>query len=717
MILRISILLSVFIPSMAFGQIETYSIGKTKFSSDKYDEYAPIYYKNGIVFCSNRNIGFTNYSSTNEKGLLKIFYTDTAGNVSWQNSKLFSKNLTSITNDGPVTFNSTGDTIYYSRNVQIEGNQSSISTARNKLGIFSAVFNGKKWINIHEFKYNNKFYNAGYNVTTPCLSSDGKKLFFASDMPGGYGGSDLYYCQWKNNDWDKPINMGSVINTSGNEVCPFINSNGELLFSSDGHPGLGGKDIYFTQMTDSVWIVPVPLDPPINSIYDDFGIVTDSTLSNGFFSSNRGKSLDIFSFKTNLPQIFVSKSQYENKYCYTFSDSGKIIADTSELLNRWSFGDGNYKYGSVVKYCFSGNGTFNVRLDLVEGSSGSIFFTKLNYVLKLHDAKQPYINAPRYALKGTDIEFDGLKSYFPGFRILDYTWDFGDGNKTSGSNVHHSYNLVGDYTVKLGLTLKSELTGKIIRNGVSRKIMIINNNEEKEKLQVEKTSLTAEFPDIRKSINADIQYLFSAEKASQQNIMYSVELMLSPKKIDPGSYLFKGLSKNFTLSEFFNPDDKMYHYTVDKQLNLMATYQTYSEMLREGFKNVHIKTVLIKDPAEIELLNLMKTFNLLTDSNFDSYERLSSNAFIMLDKVISLMKNFPTVKIEIAVHSDNSGVAANNIASTQRKSLVMVNYLISRGISGGRLATKGYGGTRPVAPNFLESDRKLNRRIELRIFE
>ena len=135
-------------------------------------------------------------------------------------------------------------------------NYLNLSSVRNKLGIFYAVFDGKDWTKIRELRINSEWYN----VTTPWISPDGKKLYFASDKPDGYGGSDLYYCQWKHDYWDEPVNLGPVINTKGNESYPFMNAAGEFFFSSDGHPGIGGKDIFFSRLSDSTWIEPVCLD-------------------------------------------------------------------------------------------------------------------------------------------------------------------------------------------------------------------------------------------------------------------------------------------------------------------------------------------------------------------------------------------------------------------------------------------------------------------------
>ena len=250
-------------------------------------------------------------------GLSKIYFVERNNDSKWEKPRLFSKNLKTHVNDGPVSFNNKFDTIFYSRNIKIEPGLSDMTGGRNNLGIFYAVLKDNKWTKIHELRINKEWYN----VTTPCLSSDSKTLYFASDKPGGYGGSDLYFCLWKGYYWGDPVNMGPVINTPGNESYPFINSSGEFFFSSDGHPGLGGKDIFFSRLEDGEWITPIRLDSPINSKFDDIGIITDTLMSEGYFSSNRDNTFDIYHFKTNIPQILYNSIQREDQYCFTIEDS------------------------------------------------------------------------------------------------------------------------------------------------------------------------------------------------------------------------------------------------------------------------------------------------------------------------------------------------------------------------------------------------------------
>jgi outer membrane protein OmpA-like peptidoglycan-associated protein len=702
------VILVTLLSQIVFGQPDTYSVKKASFSSDKYDEFSPVFYNNGIVFSSNRNSGLSNRSTSQNKGLFKLYYIDTTHKADWESTRLFSKNLTSILNDGPATFNRLKDTIYFSRNQDVTGKLSDISTPRNKLGIFSAVIVDGQWTKIRELRINNEWYN----VTTPCLSPDGKKLYFASDKPGGFGGSDLYYSLWKDDRWEDPVNLGPVINTTGNESYPFINPSGDLFFSSDGHPGHGGKDIFFSLFSDTTWQTPVCLDSPVNSKFDDFGIVTDTLMNEGYFSSNRDKSIDIYHFRTNSPQILYNHIQKENQYCFILQDTEAIQIDTLTLKYVWDFGDGTKGKGVKASHCFPGVGSFKVKLDIYDNFTDKIFFPILEYTLEIHDFIQPFINSHDVVVKGETIKFDGLRSYIPGFKILKYLWDFRDGHKSSGETVNHSFKEKGEYLVNMELILKSKSSGYTKKTGISKKILVVNDNQERVSSLVRMASAKTLFPDVDKFENTQIKTQYSAVSESKKDAVFVVELLSSKTKIKLDSWTFRNVPKKFTLTEKFNPEDSTYIYLVDQQMSLMATYPAYRELSGLGFKSVRIKTYDLKDPYEKELHNLIKINGAFADSYFDSSDRLTSGAFIMLDQIVKLMNKYPLIRLEVAVHSDNTGSAATSLALSQMRSQLLVGYLVTRGINSKRLVATGFGGSKPIAPNNTEKDRKLNRRID-----
>jgi tetratricopeptide (TPR) repeat protein len=162
------------------------------------------------------------------------------------------------------------------------------------LGIYAVSRSDYGWGEPVPFEYNDP---EKYSVMHPCLSHDGQTLYFVSDMPGGLGGMDLWYCEKQEADdrWSPPVNMGASVNTVGNEVFPATNAEGALYFSSDGHPGMGGLDIFFTQKDNDAWATPKNMGAPVNSSADDFSFVFDTFNANafgradvvGYFSSNR----------------------------------------------------------------------------------------------------------------------------------------------------------------------------------------------------------------------------------------------------------------------------------------------------------------------------------------------------------------------------------------------------------------------------------------------
>lgn len=689
------------------AQSETYSVKKAFFSSEKYDEFSPAFYNNGIVFCTNRTLGLSNRSTAENKGLFKIFYIDTTEKKDWGNARLFSKNLTSILNDGPVTFNRRRDTVFFSRNQDISGKLSDISGNRNKLGIFSAEMLNGQWTKVRDLRINNQWYN----VTTPCLSPDGKKLFFASDKPGGFGGSDLYYSLWDGNRWEDPVNLGPVINTKGNESYPFVNASGELYFSSDGHAGFGGKDIFFSMMSDTTWTEPVRLDPPINSPHDDFGIVTDPLMKQGYFSTNRDKSIDIYQFHTNSPQILYDQTQKTNQYCFIIADSGSIVVDSLNLRYGWNFGDGGKANGLKVKHCFPGAGVYTIKQDIYDKATGRLFFTKSIYSLEIHDYIQPFINSSNLTVKGDTVKFDGLRSNLPGYKIVSYLWNFRDGSKASGEKTTHTFKKSGEYLVNMELVLKSVSTGALQKTGVSKKVIVFDDKKTLSSYSSRIASIPpAELRNGTKNIKIKTQ--FSAEEEFKKESVYNVELLTSKTKIGTNNAAFRNVPKKYTIREKYIPEDSTYTYIVDQQMTLMATYPAYSELYSLGFKNVRIRTYVLKDPSEKELHNLIKINGAFADSYFDDSNRLTSNAYIMLDQIVKLMNKYPAIKLEVAVHSDNTGSPEASLSLSQTRAQLLVSYLVSRGINSRRLEATGFGGSKPISSNILEKDRKLNRRID-----
>jgi outer membrane protein OmpA-like peptidoglycan-associated protein len=470
----IILLLTFFVKAELYAQSQRFIVKSAPFSSRITDEFSPVFYKGGIVFCSDQSDNSIVSYKDEQNRLFKIFYVTKKGITGWNYPKLLAKEITTDFNDGPVTFNENGNLIYYTRNNSIENSLRNISDTSNKLGIYSAELIDGIWTNIKPFTYNNQLYS----FVNPSLTPDGERIYFSSDMPGGSGGMDLYYCDKRSNDWDQPVNLGPVINTSKNESFPFACKYGKIFFASDGHKGFGGKDLYYTQEINGGWIVPVHLDSAINSTADDFGIVTDSTFENGYFSTNRRKTDDIFSFSSAPIEFSNCDTIKENNYCFTFYDEQHRLIDTIKEDYNWDFGDGIIRKGKEVKHCFPGPGKYSVKLTIIDDLTGDTITKQVNYKVELEDIKQAYINSYNVDIVNKLVSFDEEKTNLKDFRITDYFWNFGDGFKPGGPLMSTIFKKEGEYTVQLGLLAEEDSLGTIHKTCVMKEIRIYDTCQE-----------------------------------------------------------------------------------------------------------------------------------------------------------------------------------------------------------------------------------------------
>lgn len=455
-------------------QAQDYSISLLPFCTKKYSEFAPVYYKGDIVFCSNRkNSIFINY--TDEKKnlpLLDIYKVEEIGKNIWGKAEIFSKDLKTNFYEGPASFNSRGTEIYFTRNINVKKKIGNSISKTNMLGIYYSKYNRRNniWSKPVPFIYNNPKFNYAH----PSLSEDGNFLYFVSDMDGGYGGTDLYVCELNNGRWGKPQNLGDVINTSGNEYFPFIHSSGRLYFSSDEHESIGRLDIFYSEKVNGEWYKPIHMDPPINSRYNDFGLIIDAFKKNGMFCSDRDKtSDDIYRFAPLYLMFNNSTRQEENDYCYELYEAGAENPDSAMFDYEWNFGDGKKAKGIEVDHCFNGPGDYTVELNVIDKLTGEVFYTQASYPLKIEDIKQVYINSPDTVTVGHEFLLDGYKTNIDDFKIYKYYWDLGDGRKTRGVEVRHVYTTQGNYIVQLGVVSKKDRDGTVKKRGVFKNIVVV----------------------------------------------------------------------------------------------------------------------------------------------------------------------------------------------------------------------------------------------------
>jgi outer membrane protein OmpA-like peptidoglycan-associated protein/tetratricopeptide (TPR) repeat protein len=210
--------------------------------------------------------------------------------------------------------------------------------------------------------------NSAYWESAPCLSADKKQLYFASDRPGGYGGSDLYVAtRMANGKWSAPRNLGAVINTEGDESCPFIHADNETLyFNSNGHPGIGGTDLFYSKKSANGFLTPQNLGYPINTINDEGSLFVTADAATGYFASDRSDSkggLDIYVIQLNQSNKANTTSWVEGRIYDSLNGKGlmavvEVIDLDSKLVVSEVEADEQGNYLSVLP--LGKNYAFNV---------------------------------------------------------------------------------------------------------------------------------------------------------------------------------------------------------------------------------------------------------------------------------------------------------------------------------------------------------------------
>lgn len=259
-----------------------------------FSDYGSSFLGNKLVFASARDTGgvskkvfkWTNQSFTN------LYSSEVNSNGKLEAPKKFNKKINSKFHESTPVFTKDGKTMYFTRNNFLDGKKGNDSQKVTLLKLYKAILEEGEWKNVTELPFNSN----QYSVAHPALSIDDKTLYFASNMPGTLGQSDLFKVSINNDgSYGTPENLGKNINTEGRETFPFISGDNELYFATDGRPGLGGLDIYVTKIgTNNSFSDVQNIGSPVNSANDDFALLIDSQSRNGFFTSNRsgGKGYD-----------------------------------------------------------------------------------------------------------------------------------------------------------------------------------------------------------------------------------------------------------------------------------------------------------------------------------------------------------------------------------------------------------------------------------------
>jgi outer membrane protein OmpA-like peptidoglycan-associated protein/tetratricopeptide (TPR) repeat protein len=582
-----------------------------------FSEFGAVYFKNGIVFASNRTLKEADQVKKqynwNQQPYYDLYEAKITKNNDFEEVMPFAKELNSAFHEGPVCFESGDSTIYFTRNNYLEWRLKRDQFQINHLSLLVAKKvkdkDKEKWKEVKRIWFDNDSFSIGH----PTLTSDGKKLFFASDMPGGYGGSDIYLSiKLDTGNWSRPINLGPKVNTEGNEMFPFIHDNGMLFYASNGLPGYGGLDIFYTSQNDKGWDDPKNIGEPFNSPKDDFSLTLNQAGYQGYFTSNRpgGKGDDdIYFFEIlNAPPVAnmdkVSAFAYEKKVNIDFM-ANDSDPDKDQLL--------------------------------VSGFS-------------------------EVSQNGAKIDYDSITNKF-------------------------IYNIPPNFT---GLdTFSYTICDKIVFNqkcNSSKVIVTIQQGNFVLRGQVF-------LKDTTQKINTPME---------------NVEIVLR----DAGEFsLQEALTNNAGKFEFPLLPETDYKIRFKKTGYIIK----YQEFTTKGKKPGIIEVV-----EYLEKLEIGKTFvleNLYYDLN---KANIRPDAALVLNEVVKLMKENPSLKIELGSHTDCRASNSYNQNLSQRRAESAVKYIVSQGIKANRIKAKGYGESQLVnkcadGVKCTEEEHQKNRRTEVKI--
>ncbi|MEN8185720.1 MAG: OmpA family protein [Bacteroidota bacterium] len=352
-------ILILFFSLPIFAQLTApnYSVKNLKANSRNSDFGTTFFGKNKIVFSSSRSDGISNKKwDGNDQPFLDLYIGDVQPDGEITKVRRFSNTVNSKYHDALVTFSPDLKEVYFTSNNYMDGKLRS-----GNLKIFRATIdNSGHWKDFKTLPFNSDKYDTGH----PVLSTDGKKLYFVSNMPGGLGGTDIYVVDVNDGHYGVPVNLGPTVNSKYKEYTPYIDGN-VLYFSSNRKEGLGGFDIYMTRL-DKTLSEPINLQKPMNSPGDDISFIINNETQKGYFSSNRsgGKGDDdIYAFKQETinpicDQVVsgvvvdkISGKPIANAFVTLFDSEGKKVKRVETIVS----GEFKFDLDCGETYKLSGN--------------------------------------------------------------------------------------------------------------------------------------------------------------------------------------------------------------------------------------------------------------------------------------------------------------------------------------------------------------------------
>lgn len=744
---------------------QEYQINPIENINTAHSEFCPTILNNKLVFVGEKQNDMVEFTTSGMNGepYLNVFYSELKNNEAGS-PKLFSSKINSNFHDGPISFSADGKTMFLTRVNYIVNKRNKNFVNRAKLYISSGE--NKKWNSPKSFQYNSDEYSCAH----ASISADGNTLYFASDMPGGFGGKDIWMCKKNGDGWDKPVNLGVDINTSGDEMFPYIRKDGLLYFSSNGLPGFGGLDILSAKNIDGRWLLNRNEGLLLNSSADDFGVmfVNDSI---GYFSSNRegGKGKDdIYSFKYTNKYITVdgnvlltenTNDPAKGVKVYLLDDKGNILDSTktdekgyfafknleSDKAYMAKIENDNMAFNNKARYYLADNNNKILRITHNQGNGQKFVFKNLPVD---PNGLPDLFNDDDLNLAGNLLYGENPSKPIANKKVIIKN-DAGDIVEETTTNEFGAFafrNLPFDQNYSL--TVEGEdlpFDSKIILTNKSGKEVKVGRSDSKGKfkfslLSVDKSSitdLTVEDADLVMALNG---YLYDQDKKALSQAKVTIfnknEVIENIITDDNGKFEFKNLGsdKNY----LFAIDDSNPRFSnVTKIYIADSKGRIYREIKRNNNgkfqfelldvdKNAMgdytvddpwLKVLTLKNKEKQEAITIIENLTYA----YGDY-KIDDAGRNILDKVITVLNSNMNLSIELSSHTDSRSSDSYNMILSQKRAKAAVDYLISKGINKTRLKAIGYGESRLLnnckndAP-CSEEEHARNRRTEFKIVE
>lgn len=720
--------------------------------NSEYAEFSPVWYKQQLVFASDRefdlhSMGEGNWSKVKYINLFATTVESRANDsIVFKKAKLFDENLLSDDHVGPVCFSADGKEAIFSQ--VSHKKQKVFGKVQYRPNLYSAKLVDGKWKEIEKLS----FVKVNYSYSHPVLTSDGKKLYFASDAIGSMGGKDIFVSNRTNEGWSEPVSV-KEINSTADEVFPSL-SGTKLYFSSNRDGGVGALDLYFSEHSenDNVWSEPVTLGPTINSPQDDFSVVFNPNKESGYFSSSRNGNDDIFYFNQIEKVTLYDEDVIAGKFTYRklkdgdpgglevqmLDDEGNVIYRTTtdkngEFVFKKLPTDGKYTLrlindGEEVELTLYGKDSDTY---LISDENGSFVYRRLNSTdvgtLSLMDTEDVDVDLKEGKLNGQFV-YRKLKGENPGG--LDVYLVDDEGNIVMRTKTDE----YGNFEFKK-LPMDKSYTIKIEETDEEIDLVLYNKYDDVTAMLGKDKNGSFIYRKLKSDYSSRLDMLedttnleFSERTMAISGVFKYRELNSFPENMEfeildgDGNFLMRGKTDgkgyfNYTKLPvreeiMFKLDEESVYFkqkieleivsrSMDVVINLDKDEKGFFTYRRLNADADVMKTIEIGDDGTLTIVERAKVDSvesykaLLAEVSTVYYNRgddeLTDHDKEIIDGIIEKLNEYSNLKVKLDAYASSRGDEKLNMKLSQKRVEGVRKYILKKGISTSRIISKAHG--------------------------